>query len=108
MHFHISSYSVSLCIVDHFNGNIIFPLHLLQKCNWITFTKQVVDPESYKGDTSAMSWIISTIYRENLEVNEAIAEQAIMLDQNNQFRWQFFFFSCSFQFPFSAFFVVVK
>lgn len=107
MHFHLSSYSVSLCIVDHFNGNIIFPLHLLQKCNWITFTKQVVDPESYKGDTSAMSWIISTIYRENLEVNEAIAEQAIMLDQNNQFRWQFFF-SCSFQFPFSAFFVVVK
>lgn len=54
-----------------------------------------------------MSWIISTIYRENLEVNEAIAEQAIMLDQNNQFRWQVFF-SCSLQFPFSAFFVVVK
>lgn len=34
--------------------------------------------------------ITSTIYKENLKMNDAITEQVIMLDQNNQFRWQVF------------------
>ena len=85
MHFHTSSYPTSLCIVDHFNGNIIFLFPLLQKCSWITFTKRVEDLQSYKADTSTLSCITSTISKENLKINEAITEQVIMLDQNIQF-----------------------
>lgn len=90
MHFHTSSYSISLCIVDHFNGNIIFLFPLRQKHNWITFTKHVEDFQSYKADTSTLSYITSTIYKENLNINETIKQQVIMLDQNNQFRRYFY------------------
>lgn len=66
IYFHTSVYPVSLCIVDHFDGSIIFLLSLLQKYNWITFIKHKVDPQSYKADTSILPCIISTIYDENL------------------------------------------
>lgn len=90
MHFYTSSYPVTLCIVDYFNGNIVILVPLLQKSNWITFTKHVEDLQSYKADTSTLSCITSTIYKENLKINEAITEQVIMVDQNNQFTWHAF------------------
>lgn len=63
MYFHTSVHLVSLWIVDNFDGSIIFLLSLLQKYNWITFSKHVVDPQSYK----VLSCIISTICDKNLK-----------------------------------------